>query len=73
MEQEYLDWKTNLPVTPNQLKVGTKFIIIKGSFKGRKGTIKDTGDHYITTDLKSDDGLGIIINNNSLDYIKLID
>lgn len=71
-EREYLDWKTNLPVSPEQLKVGTKFVVTKGGYEGRKGIITSVNLYDYETDMIGDDGTKIVVTNSVLDHIKLI-
>jgi len=72
MEQEYLDWKTNLPIDISQIKVGSLFVVTQGPYEGRKGKIiRDDYDRYVT-DMKSKDGSEIVAMKDRLNLIKLI-
>lgn len=74
MEQEYLDWKTNLPVTLDKIHIGSKFIVTEGSLKGREGkVIKSQANHteYVT-DIKIEHTNEIVITEGCLHMIKLI-
>jgi len=71
MEQEYLDWKTNLPVSIEKLKVGTKFKVIKGPYEGREGTIIGKSSDGYESDIKGS-VTNVFVHERTLDYIKLI-
>lgn len=74
LEKEYLDWKTNLPVSLDQLHVGSRFIVTKGKLKGTKGKIvrsQSMKTEYVT-DINTEEGYEIIITKNCLPLIKLI-
>lgn len=70
LEQEYMDWKTKLPVIP---KVGDEFIIIGGGLEGKKGVITKEELSYFYIDIHGTPYDNIICEKKNVSkYLKFI-